>query len=173
MCIRDRDYAAQEVFSKNEQEEVERNSKDLRAKCGFTHVPATGSHGGVLARGSIVRDVTVNLIALRRLKGKDDGDQDNSMALRHYVLGLALLAANAPLDGFLRAGCLLTQDPEHPSQWESVERSGKRKPVKLDEEEIRKFAKQSAETFGERKDKNYKFDKKLANEDINKAKKEK
>jgi CRISPR-associated protein Csb1 len=28
--------------------------------------------------------------------------------LRHYILGLTLVAAIEPIDGFLRAGCLLT-----------------------------------------------------------------
>jgi hypothetical protein len=49
--------------------------------------------------------VTVNLVALRQLGG-DDGE-----ALRAYVLGLALVAAAEPQDGFLRQGCLLTPDP--------------------------------------------------------------
>ena len=55
----------------------------------------------MIARGPIRRDVTIKLIALRRLNGA------NGQALRRYVPGLALVAATAPLDGFLRA-CLLT-----------------------------------------------------------------
>ena len=34
--------------------------------------------------------------------------------VRHYILGLALVAAIEPLDGFLRQGCLLVQDARRP-----------------------------------------------------------
>jgi CRISPR-associated protein Csb1 len=59
-------------------------------------VPATGAHGGVVARGAIERTITVNLVALRKLHG------ENAQNLRRYILGLALVAATEPLDGFLR-----------------------------------------------------------------------
>jgi hypothetical protein len=47
-----------------------------RARCGragagssrFRRRGPTGAHGGVIARGPIVRDVTLNLVAVRRLR---------------------------------------------------------------------------------------------------------
>ncbi len=63
------------------------------AERGFVHVPATGSHGGVIAMSGIRRDATLSLAALRLLAaGKD---QDQTSALRRYVLGLSLVALTA------------------------------------------------------------------------------
>ncbi len=60
--------------------------------------------GGVLAKGSIERNVTINLVALRALRG---GNETEAKQLRKYLLCLALLAATAELDLFLREGCFL------------------------------------------------------------------
>jgi CRISPR-associated protein Csb1 len=59
------DYTALDVFSE-EDKQKEAASQSPLAQRGFVHVPATGAHGGVVARGPIDRDVTVNLVALRR-----------------------------------------------------------------------------------------------------------
>ncbi len=98
------DYSALDVFSEEEKAKQEGDPKSPLAKRGFVHVPAGEALGGVVARGAIERHVTVNLVALRRLDG------ENATALRRYLLGLALVAAAEPLDGFLRQGCLLTAD---------------------------------------------------------------
>jgi CRISPR-associated protein Csb1 len=125
------------------------------------------AHGGIVARGPIQRDVTVNLIALRRLKG------ENSIALRRYILGLALVAATEPIDGFLRAGCLLTPDAE--ARWDVVDRDGKREAVALDRGAIRDYALAQAATtaFGKGPDRPVIFDAALAKEDVRKADKKK
>ena len=128
------DYSAAAVFSEEDKAKDEGDPKSPLAKRGFVHVPSTGAHGGVVARGGIIRDVTINLIALRRLQGakaelgevKDEGE-----SLRQYILGLALVAGAEPLDGFLRQGCQLTPDPETPFDWELVNRDGSRTPVNL------------------------------------------
>ena len=109
------DYAKLEVFSDEEKKKAEGDTKSPLAQRGFVHVPAVNAHGGVVVRGNIVRDVTVDLIALRQIGG------DNGAALRQYILGLALVAAVEPQDGFSRQGCLLTLDPDTPSNWTSVE----------------------------------------------------
>ena len=44
-----------------------RSTKDAYAERGFIHVPASGSHGGVIATGGIRRDATLSLAALRLL----------------------------------------------------------------------------------------------------------
>ena len=135
------DYAELDVFSEAEQEKQAGNSKSQLAQRGYVHVPATGEHGGIVVHGEIRRDTTVNLIALRRLRG------DNGTALRLYILGLALVAATAPLDGFLRQGCLLVPDPDTPGTWESVERNGVRESVALDEESALAIAQKACESF--------------------------
>src|SRR5258708_3887415 len=90
------DYAALEVFSEEDKQKAEGRAESPLAQRGFVHVPAVGAHGGVVARGPIQRELTVNLVALRRLKG------ENSVTLRRYILGLALVVATEPVDGFLR-----------------------------------------------------------------------
>ena len=162
-------YAADDldVFDNDIKEKAEKDGKRSESVRGFVNALATATHGGVLARGPIQRDVTVNLIALRRLKGTD------STALRRYILGLALVAAIEPLDGFLRAGCLLTPDPDRKAQWEVVYRTGKRDPVTLDIKTVREFAQSSAGAFGKGPDHTVDLNVELAKEDIKKADKKK
>lgn len=75
--------------------------------------------GGVLVRDRIERDVTVNLLALRNLRGTSE----EVVTLRKYLLGLALIAATHEIDLFLREGCHLryasTED-----EWYAVSRRG-------------------------------------------------
>ena len=153
------DYAELDVFTDAQKAKQEGDPKSPLAKRGFVHVPAVGTHGGVIARGSIRRDVTVNLIALRRLNG------ENGQALRRYVLGLALVAATAPLDGFLRAGCLLTLDPDDSGVWQAMARDGTRETIPLDEGFALDYASSAADAFGVGIDHRVAFDKDLAKAD--------
>lgn len=155
------DYAQLDVFTDAEREKSESNPKSPLAQRGFVHVPAVGTHGGVIARGPIRRNVTVNLIAVRRL----EGNGSNDVALRRYVLGLALVAATAPLDGFLRAGCLLTLDSEHESVWETIARTGERSTMSLDGEAALVYAQAASDAFGVGEDRQVTFDKQLAKRD--------
>lgn len=157
------DYAALGVFSDDDKQKAEGKAESPLAQRGFVHVPATGAHGGVVARGPIQRDITVNFVALRRLKG------DDAPALRHYILGLALVAAIEPIDGFLRAGCLLTLDPASESGWNIVLRDGRREPVSLDPGVVSNYAVAAAATFGKGPDQPVTFDPALAKEDVRKA----
>lgn len=88
--------------------------------------PAARVLGGVLAKGSIERNVTINLVALRTLRG---GNEDETKQIRKYLLSLALLAATAELDLFLREGCLLRY-AETEDVWMEVPRRGEPKPIK-------------------------------------------
>lgn len=157
------DYATLDVFDVEAKEKAERDEKRPESRRGFVNALATATHGGVVARGPILRDVTVNLIALCRLTG------ENSPLLRHYILGLALVAATEPIDGFLRAGCLLTHDPTSEAQWQLVRRNGKRVPVELDRGIITKYAESNTDTFGKGPDLLVTFDPVLAREDIRKG----
>lgn len=158
------DYAELDVFSEAEQAKQAGNTKSPLAQRGFVHVPATHEHGGIVVHGEIRRDTTINLIALRRLRG------DNGPALRQYVLGLSLVAATAPLDGFLRQGCLLVPDPDAPGTWESVGRDGARESVALDENSALALARTACEGFfgGAPSSRTVAFDKALAKKDANK-----
>ena len=160
------DYAELEVFSEAIKEKQQGDSKSPLAKRGFVHVPAVKTHGGIIARGQIRRDVSVNLVALGRLQGAD------SRTLRRYVLGLALVAATAPIDGFLRAGCLVVPDPDQPCSWQSVARDGKRTPIELNEEVALAFARGAAKAFGVGASRTVAFDKQLAIQDTKEKTKE-
>lgn len=154
------DYSELEVFTEQEKEKQEGDPKSPLAKRGFVHVPAAAAPGGIVARGPIERNVTVNLVALRRLDGPD------SRALRRYILGLALVAGVEPLDGFLRQGCLLTIDPAAPGEWVAVGRDGKRSEIALTAAVAKNFASSAAVAFGVGKDRRIKFKKELAQADL-------
>jgi CRISPR-associated protein Csb1 len=157
------DYAALDVFSEEDKQKAEGRAESPLAQRGFVHVPATDAPGGVMARGQIVRDVTVNLVALRRLNG------ENGQALRRYILGLSLVAAIDPMDGFLRQGCLLVPDTEAPAQWELVDRKGGRTRIEFKEATLQEYALKVADAFGKRDNKRVSFDKARAKEDVRKA----
>lgn len=151
------DYKAMDVFT--DKDEEGKLGKAL-AERGYRHVPSVGQHGGVIARGEIRRDATVNLVALRRLKGED------TAALQRYVLGLALVAATARQDGFLRAGCQLV--PAGPQVISQVMRDGTRAEVALDFDTALSFAREAAATFGVGPSRSVRFDPKLAQADAKK-----
>jgi CRISPR-associated protein Csb1 len=157
------DYAALGVFSEEDKQKAEGKAESALAQRGFVHIPATGAPGGVVARGPIRRDVTVNLIALRRLRA------ENSTALRRYILGLALVAAAEPVEGFLRAGCLLTLDPSGDNKWELVQRDGSRHTVELAPDVVKKYAQHRTNAFGKGADRPVTFDPVLAKEDVRKV----
>jgi CRISPR-associated protein Csb1 len=154
------DYSALEVFSDEEAKKSENNPKSPLAQRGFVAVPATGAPGGVVARGPILRDVTINLVALRRLRASK-----NESALRKYILGLCLVAATEPLDGFLRQGCLLVPKPDQ-SSWQEVARAGTRTQANLTNDAARKFAAEAAHQFGVGENLIGKFGKDLAKADL-------
>jgi CRISPR-associated protein Csb1 len=160
------DYAELAVFSEEEKQKAEGDNKNPLAKRGFVHVPAVDTHGGLVVRGGIFRDVTVNFVALRQLDGKANGQ-----ALRRYILGLALIAATEPQDGFLRQGCLLTPNPEAPAVWTLIYRSGKRQPLQIPEEAVLAYATSAASQFVVGEDRTAPFRKELAKKDLAEAKK--
>jgi CRISPR-associated protein Csb1 len=155
------DYAKFDVFSAEEKEKAEGNPKNPLAERGFVHVPAVDTHGGVLVHGGIYRDVTVNLVALRHL-----GAKENAVALRRYVLGLSLVAATEPQDGFLRQGCLVTPDPDAPKAWSLVHRDGRRQELDLTAELALSYAKRTAGAFGVGEDRQVQFSKDSAKADL-------
>lgn len=84
--------------------------------------------GGIRANGSIERDVTVNLVALRSLAGATEDETKN---VRRYLLALTLVAASADMDLYLREGCHLRYADEK-DHWTEVYRRGEPKPCDID-----------------------------------------
>lgn len=161
------DYAALEVFTDEDREKAEGNTKSPLAQKGFVHVPAGAAPGGIVVRGGIFRDVTLNLVALRRL----NEDLPSGPMLRRYVLGLTLAAATAPQDGFLRQGCLLVPDPATAAAWVGVGRDGMRQPLALPEQVVLGFARSAAERFGVAAPRSVDFDPAAARQEVGEEKK--
>ncbi len=105
--------------------------------------------GGVLVRGSIEREVTVNLLALRNTRG---ATPEKSAMIQKYLLGLALLAATHEMDLFLREGCHLRYAGSE-DEWYAIPRRGGTSKVGLGSAEARavmlRFALDAAKPFRE------------------------
>jgi CRISPR-associated protein Csb1 len=97
--------------------------------------------GGVLAKGRIEREVTVNLIALRGIRGES---VEETKHIQKYLLGLSLLAATAEIDLFLREGCHLRYAGD--DVWHEVPRRSDPKPVNLGSAEARTLIQTYAST---------------------------
>jgi CRISPR-associated protein Csb1 len=143
---------------------VDQKEKDAYAKRGFIHVPASGSHGGVIAKGRIQRDVTMSLAALRLLSAGDDEKQ--TLVLRRYVLGLTLVALTAPPQTYLRQGCNLVPDVDRPKTITLVNASGTRSELTITHDQALAYAKAAANAFGVGESQAVKFDPDLAKKDI-------
>ncbi len=129
---------------------------------GFRHVPASATHGGVIAKGDIRREVTLQVAALRLLRGTTD---DETKKLRAYLLGLALVAFTKPAVGFLRQGCNLVLDSERKPESKVVFPDGRREVSELTHSAALAFARNAAAAFGVRESKAVKFDAKLAKDE--------
>lgn len=143
---------------------TDKKLKDAYAMRGFVHVPATGSHGGVIARGEIRRDTTFSLAALRLLAAGDDSNQ--TLTLRRYVLGLSLVVLTAPPQTYLRQGCNLVPDVDNPRKTTLVSADGSREDFKLTHEQATTFAKMAAGEFGVGEAQSVKFDSDRAKTDL-------
>jgi CRISPR-associated protein Csb1 len=158
------DYSALEVFSEEEKAKSEGDTKSPLAKRGFVHVPATASHGGVIANGGVRRDATLSLAALRLLSVGTD--KDKTLALRRYVLGLSLVAFTATASTYLRQGCNLVPDIDKPREFALIHSDGSRETPKLTHADALKFALAAAQAFGVGEDREVEFDPERAKKDI-------
>lgn len=153
------------ALSEEQQQELDKAPKAKGAKLstiGFADAPATFRKtdkipqfvggapnpearvlGGVLAKGAIERDVTINLVALRGIRGRDTNE---TTEVQKYLLGLALLAATADLELFLREGCLLRYAND--DTWTEVPRRGEPTGVNLPKrEQLVAYAMAAAKPF--------------------------
>jgi len=122
-----------------------RNTKAAEYRDGAPN-PDARVLGGVLVRGRIEREVTVNLVALRGIRGKNE---EETAHIRKYLLGLALVAATADIDLLLREGCHLRYTGD--DQWHEIPRRGTPKAIDLGSKatrgDVREFASVAAGHF--------------------------
>ena len=151
----------------NQKDSLEKEAKAKKTKLsekGFADAPATFRKtkvvqyldsspnpearvlGGVLARGQIERNITVNLVALRALNGAN-GEETKSV--RRYLLALTLIAATAEIDLFLREGCHIRYADG--DVWGAIPRRGAIEPIDLSSENAQKtlldYAQKAVEPF--------------------------
>ncbi len=151
------------------EEPADRKTSDAYAERGFIHVPASGSHGGVIAEGGVRRDATLSLAALRLLAVREaDGtlSTDRTQALRRYVLGLALVALTAPQSAYLRQGCNLVPDTDRPGEFTLVRADGRRDKMDLSHPDALAFAQAAARAFRIGEDRTVEFSPTLARQDV-------
>ncbi|MBI3270402.1 MAG: type I-U CRISPR-associated protein Cas7 [Planctomycetes bacterium] len=122
------------------------SEKHPYAKRGFVHVPASASHGGVIADGGIRRDATLQLAALGQLSAS--ADVERTTRLRRYILGLALTAVTHQPATYLRQGCNLVLDPKRPREFQAVYATGERTSLALSHIEALEYALEAARLFG-------------------------
>lgn len=133
-----------------------------RSTSGFTHVPATATHGGVIAGGKgIRRDATLALSALRLLKSTND---EETKKLHRYILGLALVAFTKLPGGYLRQGTILVNDGTR--TFDEVAVNGARTHATLTHDIALEYAKAAAKAFVVGDAKTVNFDGKTAKADL-------
>lgn len=114
---------------------------------GMAAVPAPGQLGGVIARGGIVREASLNLATLRDITTPDP---DEAIKLRRYLLGLALVALTY-FDGKtlnLRQGCQLTGKPDEPMTRTLINADGTEEGFEITRNGAIAFAAAAAKAFG-------------------------
>ncbi len=144
--------------------EGDKKKKDAYSARGWLHALSTGTHGGVIADGGIRRDAALHLAALR-LRGVVN-DENKTLALRRYILGLALIAVTATTETYLRQGCNIVLDPQQPRDCRLVFSDGRRDNIELSNEDALLYAKEAAKKFGIDSGREVQFSKELAKKDI-------
>jgi CRISPR-associated protein Csb1 len=159
------DYSDLEVFSEADKAKAEGDKKNPLAKRGFVHNPASASHGGIIADGGIRRDATLSVAALQQLQA---ADEEKTLKLRRYILGLSLVAFTAGTSSYLRQGCNLVLDPEQSREFHAVYRDGRREDVDLTHEAATSYASAAAKGFEIGEKIEVDFDKSRAKADVKK-----
>lgn len=132
--------------------------KAFPAEFGLVDNPSGRVPGGVIANQGIKREAYINLVALRSLTA---GSSEDTVGLRRYILGLTLIAFLAPIDLYLRQGCLLCQDPGIPPLRKETRRDGTSSDLTLSSDEALKFAQEASAEFGVGESRETMFDAKL------------
>ncbi|PYP84345.1 MAG: type I-U CRISPR-associated protein Cas7 [Blastocatellia bacterium AA13] len=142
------------------------------SEVGMNGAPATFQHGGIEARGGICRDASLNLCTLRDIPGTDE---NQTLALQRYILGLSLVALTY-FDGKifnLRQGCQLVAIPEKPMTRTFINADGSETPFGDDAEGVLAYAASAAAAFGVDNDRiDEKFNPTLAKDELKKSTKD-
>ena len=158
------------------------DGKDPLSKLGLRAAPSVNTHGGVRVYGQIVRRTQINLVNLRALavtKKTETGDgfaidEKETLKLRRYILGLALVAARCQPNYSLREGCLLVRSGDERSNF--VYTDGKRNPFDWNLQAAFGYATAAAGDFvvgdGKTGEKAVNFEAKKTKEEVDKLKKE-
>lgn len=146
------------------------DGKDPLSKLGLRAAPAVNTHGGVRVYGQIVRRTQINLVRLRALAVMSDGkiDEAETLKLRRYILGLALVAARVQTNYDLREGCLLRCQS---AQAHLVYTNSDSQPFALEVKNALTYAEKVAAAFGVGESKEVAFDAKAAKQGVENAKK--
>ncbi|GHV22614.1 type I-U CRISPR-associated protein Cas7 [Planctomycetales bacterium] len=163
------DYVKMKVFTEDEIQKAEGDAKNPLSKRGFVNALANQTHGGVIA-ADLRRDATLALSALKLLKADS---AENTLKLRRYILGLALVAFTKLPLGYLRQGTILVLDPQQPREFSAVNYDGTRTPCHLTHEDALAFAQAAATDFEIGKNRDEPFDAEKAKKDLNETKKAK
>ncbi len=111
-------FDAKQMFDEKEYAELGKGTNNALSALGLQDAPAAGTHGGVRVFGKITRRTQINLVGLRALAVTDENGEINeadTMKMRRYLLGLALVAARSQTNYNFREGCLLTRVSEESS----------------------------------------------------------
>jgi len=158
--------ATEYIDDKLLEETDDKKMRDAYAAKGFVHVPASGSPGGIVAQ-SVRRDASLHLAALRLLSASKD--QQKSLPLQRYVLGLALTAFTSSPAGYLRQGCNLVANPEKKREFNVVFNDGRKESAGITHDEAVSYAELTADAFGVGEDKEVPFEVERAKEDLKDA----
>jgi CRISPR-associated protein Csb1 len=164
------DYASANVFTEEEKQKAEGDDKNPLSKRGFVNALATGSHGGVIAEGGIRRDAVLALSALRLLSADTP---ENTLKLRRYILGLALVVFTRLPLAYYRQGTILTLDPNGNREFKAVGNDGSRTDAAISHAEALGFAQSAAKGFIIGSSKTLVFDVEKASSDLKETKEEK
>lgn len=145
-------------------EATDKASEEAYSERGFIHVPATGTHGGIIANGGIRRDATLALAALKLIHAGTDATA--TLTLRRYILGLALVAFTKLPGGYLRQGTILVSNPDKQREANEVFADGTRKPFTVTHEQALAYAQATAKAFGKGEDRVVPFDEEKAKADL-------
>ncbi len=159
------DYVKEKLL----EEPNNKTDQDRPSELGLRHVPVSWTHGGIQVLGEIRRDASLNLSALRTLADSSEGE---TLKLRRYILGLALVSFTAPQETFLREGCQLVPAYDRPAEWRLVLHDGTRTPFSLSHEDALEYAQKAAAAFEVGPARKANFDSKKAKEALAQSKKE-
>ena len=129
-------------YESGDQIEKNQDDKNPLSQVGLRAVPSVDQHGGVRVYGHIMRKTEINLVTLRSLTGSDESE---TLKLRRYILGLALVAGRAQSNYNLRQGCLLIAKSKPSAQ---LVYPDKRETFAWEFPEALEYATLAAEEFG-------------------------